>query len=30
MAEIRIEAVTQAQTRLPYLQVVPQLRAIIH
>jgi predicted amidohydrolase len=30
IAEISLEAVTQAQTRLPYLQVVPQLRAIIH
>jgi predicted amidohydrolase len=29
-AEISLEAVTQAQNRLPYLKVVPQLRAIIH
>ena len=29
IAEITIDAVTQAQSRLPYLKVVPQLRAII-
>ena len=30
IAEIGLEAVTQAQNRLPYLKGVPQIRAIIH
>jgi predicted amidohydrolase len=29
IAEINLEAVTEAQSRLPYLKIVPQLRAII-